>query len=384
MTIINQSPYFDQARIVTLTNIVCDRIEELFLELGIRMNKYGKLYSGSCPIHGGNNPSGLIIYPDGHSLRGYWRCQTHHCEQTFKSTIVGFTRGVLSHEEKDWTKHGDKTFDFKATIDWLCKFIGQSIAALKGDTDDIEKRRFAKLVHTFGSQTTSPGISPVLLRSKLSIPAQYYIDRGFSPAILQQYDIGLCTDEAKPLYNRIVVPIYDAFGKWIVGTIGRSIYKQCSKCKTYHSEAQPCPQNESDRFRYSKWTNGKTKTGLYLFNWWKAASVIEKSKTVILVEGPMDVLRLEEAGIHNSLALFGTSLSDHQQILLEKSGAMNVVLLLDNDKAGEEGIATISKKLERSYHIYSPNVFGAVKDPGDMSVTEIKERIVPILDKVRM
>lgn len=377
------NPYFDQARIVTLTNIICDRIEELFLELGIRMNKYGKLYSGTCPIHGGDNINGLILYPDGHSLRGYWRCQTHHCEQTFKPTIVGFARGVLSHEEQGWSKHGDKTFDFKGTIDWLCKFIGQSIAALKGDTDDIEKRRFAKLVSTFGTQSASPGISPALLRAKLSIPAQYYIDKGFSPTILQQYDIGLCTDAAKPLYNRIVVPIYDALGKWIVGTIGRSIYKQCPKCKTYHGEAA-CPQNELDKFHCSKWTNGKTKTGLYLFNWWKAQAFIEKSKTVILVEGPMDVLRLEEAGIHNSLALFGTSLSDNQQILLEKSGAMNAVLLLDNDKAGEEGIATISKKLERSYRIYSPNVFGSVKDPGDMSVAEIRERIVPILDKVRM
>jgi 5S rRNA maturation endonuclease (ribonuclease M5) len=43
--------------------------------------------------------------------------------------------------------------------------------------------------------------------------------------------------------------------------------------------------------------------------------------------------------------LYGTSLSEQQKILIEISGAYNVILLLDPDKAGQDATREIKEKL---------------------------------------
>jgi DNA primase len=94
-----------------------------------------------------------------------------------------------------------------------------------------------------------------------------------------------------------------------------------------------------------------------------------------LVEGPGDVWRLEEAGIQNSVAMFGVNLTDEQAILLECSGAMTVVLAEDNDAAGEIAINELKDQL-RGYNlkVYKPSA----KDVGEMTIADLRKELVPL------
>jgi DNA primase len=82
-------------------------------------------------------------------------------------------------------------------------------------------------------------------------------------------------------------------------------------------------------------------------------------------------LRLEEAGIHNSVAIFGSSLSDSQQFLLERLGVMSLSVCLDNDEAGKKGRDQILRDCRSMYNLSFPEF--SKNDIAELSAKEIKE-----------
>ena len=204
------------------------------------------------------------------------------------------------------------------------------------------------------------------IRANLTeLPASYYIQRGYSPQILDAYDVGFY----KPQY-RVVVPVYDDSGVMAVGFVKRSIFDKCEKCKTYHDPSQECPQQNKQMF--SKWRSSQDfHTRYHLYNLWNARKHIVESGTIILVEGPGDVWKCVEAGIHNVVGLFGCELHDPQISLLESLWIMNIVVLLDDDDAGKRGKIKIMKSLSNIYNLYFPDMNG--KDPGNMTRDELRE-----------
>jgi DNA primase len=94
-----------------------------------------------------------------------------------------------------------------------------------------------------------------------------------------------------------------------------------------------------------------------------------------LVEGQGDVIRLHEAGVRNAVGIFGSHLSDSQVFLLQKSGALNIIVMTDNDEAGEKCRLETKEKLKYSFNIF--DVITPTNDIGDMSVGEINEIIKP-------
>ena len=90
--------------------------------------------------------------------------------------------------------------------------------------------------------------------------------------------------------------------------------------------------------------------------------------------------RLEESGIHNSVALFGSSLHDKQKLLIDLSGAMNIYLLMDNDEAGKKASQNIFEKCYKTYNIF--NIEIDHNDVAEMRVGEVIDIIIPqIKDK---
>ena len=176
-------------------------------------------------------------------------------------------------------------------------------------------------------QKTS-GWSKEKLRQTLEIPCEYYINRGYSSDVLDKYDVGLYNKR-----NRVVVPVYDDSYKYVAGFLGRSVHDQCKKCKKWHDSKHKCPNKVYEIKECEKWLNGSFESTNYLYNYWFAAEHIRKTGVAILVEGAGDVWRLEENGIHVSLALFGTDLTDSQRILLDRSGALSIIVMLDSDEA---------------------------------------------------
>lgn len=357
-----------------LTNECCENISDVLLQLGIHYkNSYRRLV-GCCPIHGGDNPSAFNLYPQGEEVRGYWVCRTHHCEKKWKATLVGLIHAMLSAEQ-------GKQIPWTAAVDWMIKFLGyKSITDVKTPTtSEILKNGQANAIHKLNikPQQKTTGWTRERVRKTLEIPAEYFVNRGYSRDILDKYDIGFY-----PKVGRVLAPMYDDDHKNALGFVGRSIYERCEKCKLFHKPGEACPVDIADQFKAAKWKNSEGfDTGNYLYNYWFAREHIIKSNLIILVEGVGDVLKLEMSGIHNAVALFGTNISDEQVSVIEGSWASNIIVLLDTDEAGIEGCKNIQQQFKRTHKLYFPNVEG--KDVGGMQVDRITAEIQPIIDKVK-
>jgi 5S rRNA maturation endonuclease (ribonuclease M5) len=378
----NQSHSYDQQKIKMLCDATCERIEDLldFFEIEYKHNN-SSMVSMCCPIHNGDNPSALNIYHEGDNYRGNWKCRTHGCEKVFRSSIIGFIRGVLSTQKYNWTNEGDQTCSFREAVDFATKFVGKSLDQYHVDKDIQEKKQFAQIIQKVTEQPDNSNlkITRQQARNLLQIPAQYYLDRGYSAEILNKYDVGLCDRPNKEMSNRVVAPIYDYSGNFVVGCTGRSVFNKCDKCLAYHDTNEDCPREYA--WQHSKWRHSSgLKTQNCLYNIWFAKEYIQNSGTVILVESPGNVWRLEENGIHNSVAIFGTTLSDRQKIILDSSGAMNVVVLMDNDDAGITATKKIIEKCNRTYQIHVPTI--SKNDIGDMNSEEIDREIKKFMEKI--
>lgn len=383
MTKKTKSHLNDQLKLKVICDQVCDNIDGLLDSFNIEYKNNSKMIVMACPIHGGDNLSALNLYPEGDTYRGNWKCRTHNCEKIFKASILGFIRGILSHHEHGWRKPGDDVCSFNDAVNYALGFIKQDIKDIKISNAEREKKQFTNVVGYINKnleQSISKITRPQIVKS-LEIPATYYIDRNYSAEVLQKYDVGLCTKPGREMSNRVVVPIYDNDYKYMVGCTGRSIYEKCNECKAYHNPIESCPQPDNI-WKYPKWKhNADFKSQNTLYNFWFAKEHILASSTAIIVESPGNVWRLEESGIHNSVAMFGSSLSDRQKILLDSSGAMNLILLTDNDEAGLKAAQQIKQKCQNTYRIFIPQI--SKNDVGDMTSEEINIEIKTYLETIK-
>lgn len=354
--------------------MLATRLDELLDELEVSYHGSRKIVLACCPVHGGDNSSGLNIYREGHTTPGYWRCNTHRCHETFKSSLVGLVRGVLSHQKFGWTKIvPTDTVPFFEAVDWACNFLGTPFDEIKVNKSEIEKRKFATEVNNFilrSGSTSDITFTREQVRKYLQIPAQYFVSRGFSTEILDRYDVGYYPAKGKPLSGRAVVPVYDEQHKVVIGFSGRFVHEKCEMCSRWHEPKTPCP-NKDEAGRTSKWYHQHFNKSGVLYNWWFAKAKIREAGKVLLVEGPVDVWRAVEAGCGNVVGLFGVELSDQQQVLLELSGAMEVCVALDNDQAGIKAAESIKERLRKAFKVRVLNYES--KDLGEMSREEASQ-----------
>ncbi|MCM1053659.1 MAG: DNA primase [Ruminococcus sp.] len=145
-------------------------------------------------------------------------------------------------------------------------------------------------------------------------------------------DLGLINangSNINDIFNyRIMFPIHDLEGN-VIGFTGR-IYNNSDQAKYINSK-------ETSIF----------KKGEILFNYHRAKNAIKKNKTVIIVEGNMDAIRLSINGIKNVVALMGTSLTKNQINILKNLRA-KIILMLDNDDAGEDATFNNGNILEKA------------------------------------
>lgn len=372
----------DQTRLKIVCDEVCDKIEVLLQSFEIDYKFNQKMITMCCPIHGGDNPSAVNLYPEGEHYRGNWKCRTHNCEKFFKGSVIGFIRGVISHQKYGWNTIGDETCSFKEAVEFATGFINKDLSSIKVSKLEREKKQFTAVVNYLNAEPISveSRITRNQIVETLDIPAQYYLDRQYSSKVLIKYDVGLCDNPSKEMYKRVVVPIYDNDYKYMIGCSGRSIYEKCCQCKAHHNPEEPCPP-EDFRWKYCKWKhNADFKSQNHLYNFWFAKEHILKTGIAIIVESPGNVWRLEENGIHNSVAIFGSSLSDRQKILLDSSGAMSLVILTDNDEAGQKAAQQIKNKCQNTYRIFIPSI--SKSDIGEMNSEEINAEIKNYIESI--
>lgn len=324
-----------------------------------------------CPIHEGDNAGAFNVYLN--NEWGAWSCHTHHCEDKYGKNIIGLVRGILT------TKKNKNVGPLEASKFIAEKLGYKDLGEIKVPTaEEQEKEKINRVLYKWS--IVKPNLNNKLwtadeIKNIIDIPAQYYIDRGYSADILKKYNVGYYAKQ-----ERVLVPIFDINNKHVVGFSGRSIYNKCEKCGLFHDNNKECPTtNQED---YSKWRMSKNfNTSSYLYNYWFSRKYIEKTSTIILVEGPGDVWRLEENDIKNSVAVFGAHVTDIQLSLIESSWAMNVVALFDNDEAGIKACKHIHDKLNRTHRLFFPKL-GNAKDVGELRSDQITDEIKPIIDKI--
>jgi len=298
-------------------------------------------YQMTCPIHGGDNPTAFSWVKN----RGYFRCFTRHCE-------------------RDGADVFDFVQKFKRCTLVQAKEIVSSII-MSGNYKDMPEAElqaqaaFQRYVKNNHKPVKEFQIFDPKCLEKLIRP-QYLLDRGFSQEVLDEFNIGHSNNPRSPYYNRDVIPVYHHDGPLVAFTarIVHEDYEARNIAKWYHTSGFPKAQT--------------------LFNLHRAKDSIRKSHTVIVVEGPLDVLKCWMAGIYNVVAVLGSDLSGPQRSLLLEAECFDLILAFDNDIAGKDSTSKIRKICGPYFNIYQ-YILPEGKDIGDLSVEEVKE-----LDTIRL
>ena len=148
--------------------------------------------------------------------------------------------------------------------------------------------------------------------------AMFLAKRGITPATAEAWGLGLNG-------RRLMLPVRDGQGR-CCGFCGRTTTAQEPKYRNSSGDAL---------FRRSA----------LLFGLDRAAAAIRRSGEALLVEGPLDVIQLHQAGICTAVAALGTALAAGQRELLQRSGVRRLLLALDGDRAGVAATARLIAEL---------------------------------------
>jgi DNA primase len=181
---------------------------------------------------------------------------------------------------------------------------------------------------------------------------RYLAERGIDRATAVEFGVGFY---ARPglMSGRIVIPIHNGRGE-IVAYAGRASDGGVPKYKL--------PTGFHKSFE--------------LFNLHRVLAA--GHKTVIVVEGYFDCMRVHQAGFPGVVALMGASLSAPQEsTLLERFD--RVILLLDGDETGREGSRTIAARLSGRCSLATVELPDGTQ-PDQLSTTAIQKllEIYPI------
>lgn len=303
----------------------------VFDMLGFTYTERYKYINGPCPVHNGDRLDAFSW----HVEAGIWKCFSKGCHDKYGIDIYGLICGVLDCSKGAALAMLEKLFE------------GKEI-----DQKEITHYRENQINKNFVESVKEIKKYDESVLDKFTYHT-YLEGRGFPRDLIESYHIGYVGNGFSYMSNRVIVPIRDVDGS-IVGFSGRTIFED------WKERGIP------------KWCDSKgfVKTN-FLFNLDKAKPYIEEYDSVILVEGPFDVLRLEQAGIHNSVAVLGRKLHNQQIGLLLASSCSKLVVAFDSDSPGQTG-ADNAERTSASFFTVN-KVKLPTKDAGDAKVEQLRE-----------
>ncbi len=226
-----------------------------------------------------------------------------------------------------------------------------------------------------------------------SVGLNYFLERGFTQAIIERFRVGYAPDSWNHFLNkakkeghkldylekaglirskgerhydffrgRVIFPIHNLTGR-PVAFGGRILRKDSNAPKYLNSPESPI---------YDK---SRTLYGLYF-----AKKPISNNDNCYLVEGYTDVLALHQAGVENTVATAGTSLT-REHIKLIRRYTRNVTILFDGDRAGiEASFRSIDMFLEEEMAI-KVVLFPEGEDPDTYSKRVSSEELQTFLSE---
>ena len=285
----------------------------------------GKNYFGVCPFHDDHSPSMSVSHEK----------QIYTC---FSCGATGNVFNFVADYEKISFKEALKKCADMAGIDL-------DINVSHGDIKNKDLYDIYSLAQKFYQNN---------INSTLGKKALDYLNgRGINEDAIKHFNIGLSLNENNALLkilnnkkyskdtlmktglitasnhdffiNRIMFPLYNPDGK-VIGYNGR-IY------------------NNEDTNRYLNTLETELfKKREYLFNYHNAKEEVRKSKNIIIMEGPMDVIKSYTIGVKNVVATLGTAFTSEHALMIRRLKC-DVILCFDGDDAGLKGTKLAVKEL---------------------------------------
>lgn len=287
----------------------------------LQVSSKGKNYVALCPFHNDHSPS-LIISPE-KQIFNCFTCRTG-------GNVFSF---VMKYEN----------VSFAEAVSIVAKKVGFN---LKNDVFVKSENKYSKdyeiyeyaMKYYLNNINTADG----------SKARDYLLKRGINETIIKEFKLGYSGSSKDTFYklatnkgwdietlnklglinkvnenvydtfiNRVVIPIENLKGE-VVGFTGRIFNGEDNTAKYLNTK-------ETEIFKKSS----------LLFNYHNAKNYIRDRKSVIVVEGNMDAIKMSAKGFKNVVALMGVALSNEQIDILKRL-KVPVILMLDNDNAGEE------------------------------------------------
>ena len=271
----------------------------------VNLKSRGARHIGLCPFHQEKTPS-FHVNSD---------LQLFHCFGCGASgNVISFIMRI-------------ENLDFIETLKLLADRAGYILPNTKFDKEkhlrkehllEINKKA-AILYHE--ELINSKIAMDYLLSRGINIATIKRFGLGFSTSLINKFELkdlielGLVYDSGKDVFQeRIMFPIIDIRNK-VVGFGGRILPDKQDKRKYI---------NSPETMLFSK------SNQLYGINLARKAY----SKSIIIVEGYLDVISMNQAGYKNTIAVLGTALTPEHVRLLKRIACESVYLFLDKDKAG--------------------------------------------------
>lgn len=320
----------------------------------------GKNFFGVCPFHDDSNPSMCVSRE-----KQIYTCFSCHATGNVFTFLMNYEH-----------------MDFRETLRYLGEKVGVNVSSIH------VPRKNTKYDSLYDAYQFSLKYFQNNLLSKLGKDARsYLLSRKIDDTVIKEFEIGLSLDsnddltkllvskkydlaslntmglssDARDVYiDRIMFPLYDLTGK-VVGFSGR-IYRDNGLNKYLNTKETPI-----------------FKKGQLLYHYHVAREECRLQKSVIVMEGFMDVIRASTIGIRNTVALMGTALT-HEQLQLLKRLSSNIILCLDGDDPGVHATISIGDMLLSEGIEAKVVVLPNPDDPDSFILKNGKERFISLVE----
>jgi DNA primase len=251
-------------------------------------------FTSSCPIHGGDDPEHFSWRDD---LRK-WTCFSNGCG--VGQDVIAF---VMAMEKKGFHPAMDK---LRELMEMPVSHAVETVQALPFDKEKayVTKQRMIE-------ETGYEAVADFDMMQSL-LPVTYLTkERKLLHETISHFRLGV--GRAGAMKDRIMIPVYSMKGR-LMGAQGRS-----------YLDETPGPKY----LNYGAMDGGGFPRSRVVFN----LVGVPVHRPLLLVEGPICVMRAHQAGYADTVCTFGAHVSAHQMRLLGKRGHTRIILAFDRDKA---------------------------------------------------
>lgn len=284
----------------------------------------------ACPIHDGDNDYAFHYSVD----TKRWNCYTNHCQKEYFGDLLGLIKAVKF-------KDLDPKNRTKAALAFAEDLLKQNFDKIS--IEDAQRRKFIRTKKGGTAIQNDFKIFHPSLVANLDHKVQLFLEYGISQEVLNQYNAFYCGDSNKRLFGRACLPIYNQHGQ-MVGFSGKKTHVL---------------PNDAEKWLHAP---ASIQTRYYLYNMHK----LVKGDSIILVEGPVDSLKLITHGVTQVASIFGSQIKKEQIEFLFHFGFKNVICAYDRDGGGEKALISTEENCSRYFNLYNADyLFDG--DPGKSS-----------------